>query len=60
MIFDNTKIKQINPEFQAKIPFREGAKEILFWYDEDPDRRVVASLWDLKMEEILKHFDSHS
>jgi nucleoside-diphosphate-sugar epimerase len=29
LIFDNTKIKQLNPEFEAKIPFREGAKEIV-------------------------------
>jgi nucleoside-diphosphate-sugar epimerase len=60
MIFDNTKIKQINPEFQAKIPFREGAKEILFWYDEDPERRIVDSLLDSKMDEIIEHFESLS
>jgi nucleoside-diphosphate-sugar epimerase len=60
MIFDNTKIKQINPDFQAKISFREGAKEILFWYDEDPERRIVDSLLDSKMDEIIEHFESLS
>ena len=35
MIFDNTKIKQLNPEFRSKIPFKEGVKEIVAWYDEN-------------------------
>ncbi len=33
MIFDNTKIKQLVPEFLCKIPFKMGAKEIVDWYN---------------------------
>ncbi len=58
MIFDNSKIKQINPEFQAKMPFKKGAKEIVAWYDEDPARRVVDQTWDSKMDEIIVRYES--
>jgi nucleoside-diphosphate-sugar epimerase len=58
MIFDNTKIKEITPGFQAKIPFREGAKEILSWYDENPERKEVDQLRNAKMDEIIMYFES--
>jgi len=32
MIFDNSKIKKIVPEFNCSIPFSKGAKEIVEWY----------------------------
>jgi nucleoside-diphosphate-sugar epimerase len=60
MIFDNTKIKQINPEFEAKISFREGAKEIIAWYDEDPSRKVIDQRWDSIMDEIVNRYESLS
>jgi nucleoside-diphosphate-sugar epimerase len=33
MIFDNSKIKRIVPDFVATIPFARGAVEIIAWYD---------------------------
>jgi len=41
MLFDNSKIRQLVPQFQPTIPFRQGAKEIIAWYDEDPSRQVI-------------------
>lgn len=32
MIFDNTKIKSVVPEFNCQIPFEEGVKAIAAWY----------------------------
>jgi hypothetical protein len=32
MLFDNRKIKQLVPEFGAKIPFSRGVEEIIEWY----------------------------
>lgn len=39
MIFNNTKIKALVPEFEARIPFEIGAKEIVDWYEEDVSRQ---------------------
>ena len=41
VIFDNSKIKRMVPDFAATIPFSQGAREILAWFDADPARRVV-------------------
>lgn len=41
MIFDNSKVKNLVPEFKAVIPFAEGSKDIVDWYDEDPSRCVL-------------------
>jgi len=41
MIFDNSKLRAVVPEFRPAIRFAEGAKDIVDWYDEDPARQVV-------------------
>lgn len=41
VIFDNSKIKRLVPDFAATIPFSQGAEEIVAWFDADPARQVV-------------------
>jgi nucleoside-diphosphate-sugar epimerase len=41
MIFDNSKIRRLVPEFRPEIPLWRGAQEIIAWYDADPSRQVV-------------------
>ena len=41
MIFDNSKIRRLVPQFQPAIPFWQGAQEILAWYDANVSRQVV-------------------
>jgi nucleoside-diphosphate-sugar epimerase len=41
VIFDNSKIKRLVPDFAATMPFSQGAKEIVAWFDADPARQVV-------------------
>ncbi len=53
MIFDNAKIKRFVPDFAATIPFSQGAKEIIAWYDADPSRKVVDEQLDRTMSRIV-------
>ena len=46
MIFDNSKIKRLVPDFRATIPFARGAEEIMAWYDADPARQKVDEKFD--------------
>jgi nucleoside-diphosphate-sugar epimerase len=39
--FDNTKIKRLVPGYVATIPFTQGAREVIDWFDADPARQVV-------------------
>lgn len=57
MIFDNSKIKKINPEFEATIPFAEGAKEIVSWYFEKDSRQVVDKKIDQKLDAIISAYE---
>ena len=41
VIFDNSKIKRFVPGFNAVIPFWQGIKKTIDWYDEDPSRRMI-------------------
>jgi hypothetical protein len=41
VIFDNSKIRQLVPQFRPIIPFWQGAREIIAWYDADVSRQVV-------------------
>jgi nucleoside-diphosphate-sugar epimerase len=41
VIFDNSKIKRLVPDFAATIPFVQGAREIVAWFNANPARQVV-------------------
>lgn len=53
MIFDNTKIKRYVPGFRATIPFREGIRRTLAWFDEDERRKVINAAINEEMDAIL-------
>lgn len=41
-IFDNSKIKRFVPDYVATIPFHEGIRRTLAWFQEDPARLQVS------------------
>ncbi|MBK8903954.1 MAG: SDR family oxidoreductase [Anaerolineaceae bacterium] len=57
MIFDNSKIKQLVPDFVATIPFWQGAQEIMAWYDADPARRTIDPTFDQLLDELITRYD---
>ncbi len=54
MIFDNSKIRKLVPEFHPAIPFQQGAKEILAWYDEVPARQVLDAHNDAIQDQLIE------
>ena len=52
MIFDNSKIRRLVPDFQPRIPFWQGAREIIAWYDADPARQVVDPSFDALQDRL--------
>lgn len=53
VIFDNRKIRQLVPQFRSTIPFWQGAREIIAWYDEDKSRQVVDSHIDGVQDQLI-------
>lgn len=56
VIFDNSKLKRLVPDFAAAIPFVRGAEEVMAWFDEDPARQVVDEKMDQTMDAILADY----
>ena len=55
-VFDNSKLRQVVPDFVATIPFETGAREIITWYDEDPTRRRVDNNIDEAMNTLVARY----
>lgn len=41
LVFDNSKVKALVPEFICTVPFAVGARQILNWFDANPDQQIV-------------------
>ena len=60
VIFDNAKIKAFVPGFQAAIPFREGIRRTLAWFDADDSRRWIDPGVNAEMDHILAAYGALS
>ena len=50
VVFDNTKIKRLVPDYVATTRFAQGIRQSLAWFDADPGRKLIDSeanaTWD--------------
>jgi nucleoside-diphosphate-sugar epimerase len=53
VLFDNSKVKRLVPGFVATIPFHEGIRRTIAWFDADPARYVVRPEVHAAMDRIL-------
>jgi nucleoside-diphosphate-sugar epimerase len=56
MVFDNSKIRSIVPDFTARVPFSQGAREIIAWHDEDPSRRRIDPRIDALTDKLIEAY----
>jgi nucleoside-diphosphate-sugar epimerase len=57
MVFDNTKIRRLAPDFRAVIPYVRGAEQQIAWYDADASRRTVDDATNALVDRILSRFE---
>lgn len=55
-VFDNRKVKALVPEFVARIPFHEGIRRTLAWFDADPARKRVDARVNAEMDAIIEAY----
>jgi nucleoside-diphosphate-sugar epimerase len=53
VIFDNSKIKALVPDFVATTPFAVGAREIVNWYSGHPEQQVVDQELDALFDRLV-------
>lgn len=56
MIFDNSKIKSIVPDFTCTTPFETGIKEVLQWYKANPKFQIVDSKLNQFFDVIIEKY----
>jgi nucleoside-diphosphate-sugar epimerase len=52
-LFDNTKVKSFVPGWAAEIPFAEGIRRTVAWFDADPTRRTVNDKADTGVDALV-------
>lgn len=53
-VFDNSKIKHFVPEFQCRVPFREGIRESVAWLRAHPDQQLPNPRLDAVMDQVIE------
>jgi nucleoside-diphosphate-sugar epimerase len=53
VIFDNSKLKSVVPDFLPTTTFAEGAREIIAWYDADPSRRQIDPALNASLDALI-------
>jgi len=56
-IFDNTKIKTFVPGYKATIPFNQGVRKTISWFNEDPKRMIVNPQTNEMMDRIIASYE---
>ena len=56
VVFDNSKIKDFVPGFQATIPFRDGIRRTLAWFAAEEGRQRIDQAMNIEIDRILKAF----
>jgi nucleoside-diphosphate-sugar epimerase len=54
MVFDNSKLRSVVPGWEAHIPFRQGAREIVEWHLADPARQEVDADLDALFDALIE------
>ena len=57
VIFDNSKIKTFVPGYNAAIPFSQGIKRTLAWFEAEPERQVINEESNKMIDNILKAYN---
>ncbi len=57
IVFDNSKIKRFVPDFVATVPFAQGVKHSIEWFEQEPKRRVVDDEYNKFMDRVIAAYE---
>lgn len=56
MVFDNSAVRSVVPGWRARVPFAQGAREIVAWHDADPSRCRVDARMDAIFDQLVARY----
>jgi len=57
VVFDNTKIKRFVPGYCATVPFSEGIRRTIAWFDADPARRQIDTDANARYDKLIEAWE---
>jgi nucleoside-diphosphate-sugar epimerase len=53
-VFDNAKVRALVPEFRPKVPFAEGIRRTIAWFEASADRRASDEGWNARCDRLIE------
>jgi nucleoside-diphosphate-sugar epimerase len=54
LVFDNSKVKALVPDYVSRVPFEQGARDIIEYYDADPARKTIDEAANKAMDRMIE------
>ncbi|WP_413600339.1 SDR family oxidoreductase [Curtobacterium sp. Curtsp57] len=55
-VFDNSKIRGLVPWYRPRTTYRQGAREVIAWFEAHPEAQVVDERLDALMDELAERW----
>ncbi|HEQ71928.1 MAG TPA: NAD-dependent epimerase/dehydratase family protein [Spirochaetia bacterium] len=52
VIFDNSKLKRLVPGFRAIVPFHQGVRRCVDWFNQEPSRKVIDTELNMTLDRL--------
>jgi nucleoside-diphosphate-sugar epimerase len=57
VVFDNSKIKRFVPGYCATVPFTQGIRRTIAWFDADPARRQIDAEANARWDKLIDAYE---
>jgi nucleoside-diphosphate-sugar epimerase len=57
VVFDNTKIKRFVPDYCATVPFTQGIRRTIAWFDADASRRQIDEEANARWDSLIEAYE---
>ncbi len=57
VVFDNSKIKRFVPDYCATVPFAQGIRQTIDWFDADPARRQIDEEANARWDRLIDAYE---
>ena len=52
-VFDNSKVRRLVPDYVATIPFHEGIRRTILWFENHPEVCTVDDAWNREVDALV-------
>jgi nucleoside-diphosphate-sugar epimerase len=56
-VFDNSKLRNLVPDFKATVPFSLGIQETVAWFDAEPSRQEIDHVANERWDRLVKVYE---